>query len=557
VSNHERAIAHQYHQSTKLFYLDFPRKPLAYKRYRALPRLPLPVEVAPLAVPALETVATSVPAASAAQAMDLATLAGLLFYSAGLIRKRTFAGAGEVAFRAAASAGGLYPIETYVVCGDLPGLAAGVYHFSPADFALRCLRQGDYRSALARAAAGDPTVASAAGTLVFSAIFWRSAWKYRSRSYRYCFWDNGTIVANLLAAATAAGLPARVLMGFVDAQANHLLGLDGHREASTCLVSLGQPAALLPPATVSAAGAHVKAPPFPASATAEGRQLNVAPSLAAEPEPVPPLSVETEPSTVEELDYPEMARLHTASTLTTAEEVVAWRESLASMAEPSAEPHVPLRPLELAMVAMSTLGEVIRQRGSTRRFARQPMSFSQLSAILAHATTGVPADFLSPDGTSLLDVYLIAHAVADLPSGSYVLTPQAQALQLLKTGDFREEAGHLCFEQALGADASVVVFFMADLEGVLQHFGNRGYRTVQFEAGILGGKMYLCAGALRLGASGLTFYDDDVTAFFAPHATGKSAIFVVALGQTAPENRVRPFRSRVGMRLDALSRRDA
>jgi hypothetical protein len=100
------------------------------------------------------------------------------------------------------------------------------------------------------------------------------------------------------------------------------------------------------------------------------------------------------------------------------------------------------------------------------------------------------------------------------------------------------------------------VFFMADLESLLQRFGNRGYRAVQLEAGILGGKMYLCAGALGLGASGLTFYDDDVTAFFAPHATGKSAIFVVALGQTARENRVRPFRSRVGMRLDALSRRD-
>jgi SagB-type dehydrogenase family enzyme len=184
------------------------------------------------------------------------------------------------------------------------------------------------------------------------------------------------------------------------------------------------------------------------------------------------------------------------------------------------------------------------------------MSFSQLSAILAHTTTGVPADFLGSGGASLLDIYLIVHAVTDLPSGSYVFVPQEQALQLLSPGDFREEAGHLCFEQALGADASVVVFFMADLERVLQRFGNRGYRAVQLEAGILGGKMYLCTGALGLGASGLTFYDDDVTAFFAPHATGKSAIFVVALGQTARENRVRPFRSRVGMRLDALSRRD-
>jgi hypothetical protein len=127
----------------------------------------------------------------------------------------------------------------------------------------------------------------------------------------------------------------------------------------------------------------------------------------------------------------------------------------------------------------------------------------------------------------------------------------------LKTGAFRQEAGHLCFEQALGADASAVAFFMADLDAVLQRFGNRGYRAVQLEAGTRGGKMYLCAYALGLGASGLTFFDDEVTAFFAPHAEGKSAIFVLALGHTATENRVRPFRSRVGMRIDALSRRDA
>jgi SagB-type dehydrogenase family enzyme len=283
---------------------------------------------------------------------------------------------------------------------------------------------------------------------------------------------------------------------------------------------------------------------------------------------VPPLSVEMDLSSREEIDYPEIARLHTASALTTPEEVLAWRVPGAGVTvsapgrqalptpAPSAEPRAPLRPFAPAMAAPRTLGEVIRQRGSTRRFARESMPFSQLSAILAHATTGVPADFLGAGGPSLLDVYLIVHAVTDLPSGSYVLSPQEQALQLLNAGDFREEAGHLCFEQALGADASVVVFFMADLERVFQRFGNRGYRAVQLEAGILGGRLYLCAGAVGLGASGLTFYDDEVTAFFAPHATGKSAIFVVALGQTARENRVRPFRSRVGMRLDALSRRD-
>jgi SagB-type dehydrogenase family enzyme len=323
-------------------------------------------------------------------------------------------------------------------------------------------------------------------------------------------------------------------MGFVDAQVNYLLGLDEHREASTCLAPLGQPVDL--------------------------RSLT-------ETDQVPPLSLELEISSREEIDYPEITRLHTTSALTTPEEVVAWRGVCAGATAsaqgaalprpaPSSAPRYPLRPLESALAAQNTLGDVIRQRGSTRRFAREAMSFSQLSALLAHTTTGVPADFLGPGGPSLLDIYLIVNAVTDLPSGSYIFVPQEQALHLLSAGAYREEAGHLCFEQALGADASVVVFFMADLESVLQGFGNRGYRTVQLEAGILGGKMYLCAGALGLGASGLTFYDDDVTAFFAPHAADKSTIFVVALGQTARENRVRPFRSRVGMRLDALSRRD-
>ena len=155
MSNRDTDIAHLYHGSTKLFYLELHKKPPAFKLYRELPLLPLPTDFSPLAVPALEAIAATGHAAPPTRAFDLTMLAGLLFFAAGRIKKRTFAGVGEVSFRAAASAGGLYPVEVYVVCGDLPGLAAGVYHFSPADFALRGLRQGDYRQVLAQAAAGD------------------------------------------------------------------------------------------------------------------------------------------------------------------------------------------------------------------------------------------------------------------------------------------------------------------------------------------------------------------------------------------------------------------
>jgi hypothetical protein len=54
---------------------------------------------------------------------------------------------------------------------------------------------------------------------------------------------------------------------------------------------------------------------------------------------------------------------------------------------------------------------------------------------------------------------------------------------------------------------------------------------VNLAAGFVGGRLYLAAYALGLGASGLTFYDDDVVRFFSPHAAGKDAIFVTALGR--------------------------
>ncbi|HSE98726.1 MAG TPA: hypothetical protein VLD57_10730, partial [Blastocatellia bacterium] len=100
----------------------------------------------------------------------------------------------------------------------------------------------------------------------------------------------------------------------------------------------------------------------------------------------------------------------------------------------------------------------------------------------------------------------------------------------IKAGDFSERAAYLTLEQPLGGDASVTVFFMADLKRLLAEFGNRAYRAVQMEAGIIGGKLYIGAYALGRGATGLTFYDDDVTEFFSQHAEGKSCIFVTSIG---------------------------
>jgi len=196
-----------------------------------------------------------------------------------------------------------------------------------------------------------------------------------------------------------------------------------------------------------------------------------------------------------------------------------------------------LQPLSDLEMPRDPIEQVILRRGSSRRFARTPISLAQLSTMLDRATRGIPADFLlsnldDPTGSQLNQLYLIAHAVEGLESGAYVFHRDGGELECLKRGNFRDQAGYLGLEQQLPAAAAVDIFFLADLRPILERSGNRGYRAVQLEAGILGGKLYLAAYAQRLGATGLTFYDDDVTRFFSPHAAGKSAIFLVAVGNS-------------------------
>src|ERR1700682_5233959 len=505
--NRNLEAAWTYHDATKHSYtsirtnphfMDWSNQPLPFKIYPTLEPMRLPSEVRQTGVAALSAIGESVPAQTNASP-DLEAVAQLLYLSAGITRKRNYPG-GELYFRAAACTGALYEVELYLVCSDLANLQAGVYHFAPAEFGLRRLRAGDYRRVLLEATGGEPAIAHAPLTIVCTCTYWRNAWKYQARTYRHFGWDNGTLLANLLAVATALGLPARVVCGFVDAQVNRLLDVDPQREVAFSLVALGHVAAPLPPS-------HAE---------------------------ILTLRLETVPLSQREVDYPLMREMHAASSLDDAREVEAGRAHppKTDFRRP-AGPIIQLQPLSDAEIPRAPIEQVIQRRGSTRKFAPSPITLPQLSTMLDRATRGVPADFLDPPGAQLNDLYLVVHAVEGLPPGAYFFHRSRGVLESLKQGNFRADAGYLGLEQELPADAAGDIFFLADLRPILQRFGNRGYRAVQLEAGILGGKLYLAAYAQRLGATGLTFFDDDVTRFFSPHAEGKSAIFLVALGNSA------------------------
>jgi SagB-type dehydrogenase family enzyme len=509
-TNHDLAATWTYHNGTKHSFqsvrssrhaLDWNNQPLAFKIYSSLAPLPLPQDFPPVAMSALSAIATRAGTQEQECTPTVPALAALLFLSAGITKRRTYPG-GEIYFRAAACTGALYHIDLYLVCGDLPELSAGVYHFGPHDFSLRRLRMGDYRGVLVEATGQEQAVSHAPLTVICTSTYWRNAWKYQARTYRHCFWDAGTLIANFLAAAAGLHLPTQVVAGFVDATVNQLLDLDTDREVALALLPLGYTAQPVPGA---ASDLH-------------------------------PLALSTVPLSQSEVDYPAIRAMHAASSLATATEVTAWRE--APPKAPSITLHgqlFPLVPLADAELPPLPLDDVIRHRGSSRAFARQPISFAQLSALLQRSTQGVPADFLDPFGTTLTDLYLLVNAVEELPAGTYVFHRNRNALELLREGSFRREAGYLGLGQELSADASIAIFCLANLPPILERFGNRGYRAAQLEAAIIGGKCYLAAYGQRLGATGLTFFDDDVTAFFSPHAAGKSVMFLTAVGKPAKQ----------------------
>ncbi len=496
MSNRDIEAARTFHQITAHSYtsvrtvqhsLDWENLPLQYKIYADAGTLALPRDLELSGTPALHTMGGGAPGAVAGSA-DIEQITRLLFCAGGLTRTIRM-GNGNRHFRAAASAGALYPIEIYLAAGEVYGVQTGLYHFSPADLRLRGLRRGDWRPYIARSAGMRPSLLEARALIVLSAIFWRSTWKYRARAYRYCMWDTGTILANLLAAARAEGVDADVVTAFADAQIEALVEVDGDREGIIGLVALGRTT----------------------------RARDDSPELL-------PLGLETIPLSASEVVYPDLVRVHEASRLYSPEE--AGEISKLTAAPMPTETAGPATIPDAARAETGlSLGDTILRRGSARAFELEAIGVDELAAIMVASSDHPPVDF-----PRLTESYLIVNAVEGLESGAYYYRRETGAFELLKGGSFRTEGGYLCLEQPLGADCSALIVYMADLERVLALLGNRGYRDAHLEAGLLGGWAYLAAYALERGATGLTFYDEDTSKFFAPHAAGMSPLLMVAVG---------------------------
>jgi len=470
--------------------MDPLRRPEPFKRYPDALLRDLPTDLPARGAPATLALSGRVPPAD--RAVDLDLLARLLYHSAGVVRAAPGVDA-TVWFRAAPSAGNLHPLEVYAVAGAVAGLDTGLYHFAPDAFGLEELAAGDQRDALADALA-DPDAAASPLLLVITGVPWRTAWKYAERGWRHVYWDAGTMLANLLAVADGYGLRSRVLLGFVDAALCRCLGVDGVAEFPVAVVVLGAPTAPAP----SARGAPT------------------------EPEPAAtPLSA---------VEFPLITQAQRAGDLATAEQVTAWRATQG--ATPTAAPDTADPP---AKAPAEPIESVILRRGSTRRMRRGTVPTDVLRWPLTVAARGFAADAVPP-GTSPLIHQVAVHAVEGVPPGFYGWVDGApRRHRAASESEVRERSAHMCLDQPLGGDSAYTDFISADLDRVLDGYGDRGYRLAQLAAGVAAGRAQLAAFALGYGGTGLTFADEEIPAAF---GTPAACMLVASIG--IPAYRPRP-----------------
>ena len=166
------------------------------------------------------------------EALPLESVSQLLWAAQGLC-----AGSG---YRTAPSAGALYPLELYLVAGDVVSLAPGVYRYAPRTHEIALVRPGDRRRELCAAALGQDSVGSAQAVIVIAAVYGRITGKYHQRGIRYAHIECGHAAQNLYLQAHTLGLGTVAIGAFDDARVKRVLEMD-EREEPLYLLPAGKP----------------------------------------------------------------------------------------------------------------------------------------------------------------------------------------------------------------------------------------------------------------------------------------------------------------------------
>lgn len=447
--------------------------------------------------------------------LQLLDLSKFLFYSMSISAWKGLPGSGERwSLRVNPSAGNLQPTELHLISNGIKGLPGGLYHYNVLNHMLE--RRSD-ESALPSLLSCDgiPEEFSKSSLLIIlTTIFWRQAWKYQHRAFRYCHHDMGHALGAIHFIASALDLNCYVLGNFHDAEVTNSLGLQETGEVPVLIIAIN--------------GKRPKT--FKKNKPGKSQKLSGVPNKLSD----------------EEISYPLIEKIYQTTCCSNSNKV---------HSEFKKQVNIKCRKIEGKKWSSSfdtklkntDFFKVVRQRRSGVDFdGRSSMTLNHLFIILKASTLGFEADFqishkingMVKKHHHFIDIFLFVHRIKELSSGLYHYDRQREQLTIIQEGDQRSAARSLSLGQDIAANSSVAFSLIADLKTAYKLYGDRGYRYVHIESGHIGQGLYLTAEALGYNGTGVgAFFDDDVNKYL-KLPEGKEVIYHFTIGRAIIDHRL-------------------
>jgi SagB-type dehydrogenase family enzyme len=510
-------ITLDYHDQTKhhfnrfarsLGYLDWASQPNPFRRYAGAAILELPRRA--LAADVRYDALFDGSADPATFNDD--SIGEFLRCSMGLSAWKQF-GDSRWALRVNPSSGNLHPTETYVVRDGR------VWHYAVREHALE-----------QRCSFEEPAPHQPAFLVALSSIYWREAWKYGERAFRYCQHDAGHAIGALRLAAALLGWRLALLPRWSDAQIAALLGFDrdadygdAEREEPECVavVTAGDPRSWID-----------RDPSALATAAAAGLWRGTANRLSDR-----------------RVDWPIIDEVSAATRYPGKSQIPNPKSQTAPLIA------VPARSVVDAPSARS----VILTRRSALAFDAQGGLRREAFLAMLRRLQPPAAPWDAIDWPPQVHLVLFVHRVADLVPGMYAylrddavqaewkaamrgefLWERIEAdLFLLVPIDCRRLANRLSCDQEIAEDGFFSLAMIARLEGSLRERGEWCYRRLYWECGLIGQVLYLEAEAVGARATGIgCFYDDPVHDMLGLTAHAWQSLYHFSMGVPVEDRRL-------------------
>jgi len=517
--HYHEATKHHYHRYARSAgHMDWANQPDPFRWYEGSVQIPLPLIGSDADAPYMALYRR---ADAPARPFSLSEVAGFLELSMGLSAWKSYGGS-RWALRINPSSGNLHPTECHLVLPEMPGIAAGVYHYNPLDHILE-------QRALIPAETWN-RVHAHFGAKVFlvglTSIYWREAWKYGERAFRYCNLDAGHSLAALAVSAGLKGWRMTALRDLSGEEMDRVLGLDRvawhaeEAEDSEVLCAVQFTDRSLPSG-------------LPEGVIADFTRL----AFQGTPNPL-------------------------------SRRVVPW-DIIGEAARESRKPRTQETPTDYAGLPFRDTGPVNRTAAQiirTRRSAAEMDGGGGLdkSRFVSMLDKTLPRKKIAPFdldiGPARSDLLLFVHEVIGLDPGLYLFSRTASApedlkrrldrqwmwepvtegfpLFLLDRGDFRRRAMEVSCHQEIAGSGAFSLGMLSRFRDTVADSPHL-YRRLFWEAGMIGQVLYLEAEAHGVRGTGIgCFFDDPVHQLLGLTDAGVQSLYHFTVGKPIEDQRM-------------------